>query len=371
MSAVSLVRGKERRVTITRALELIADEFRPGERIVIKPNFVSTTRPLAATHVDAVRAVLDFLRDRGAGRSGGNSLRTGNFTGAENSAGMKNSVRKIVVADGASFSDTNDGFRNFGYLPLREEYGVELIDLNRDEWIEVDAYNSRLKPVKLRLSRTLAESDTIISVTPPKTHDTVIVTLSLKNVIMGGLIRDQKVGSSGLLGKFVNLGFSSLIPPFVRDWPPLQSMRDWINRSTIRSDKLAMHQGFPVINLNLFKLAQAVRPHLSIIDGTVGMEGDGPVRGTGVDLSAVIASTDFLAADTLAAHIMGFPIREIGYLHYCALEGMGVSDISEMDIRGDAVEDCVIPFKPHQTYQEQLKWQADFLRDLVPQESGV
>jgi len=358
-SAVALVKGEERNATIARALELISDEFRPGERIVVKPNFVSTTRQLAATHVNAVRTVLDYLRERFEGGSDGSSTGAGSLAG------------RVVVAESASFSDTLDGYRNFGYHPLKEEYGIELIDLNRDDWVEVDAYNSRLNPVKLRLSRTLAESDTIISVSPPKTHDTVIVTLSLKNVIMGGLIRDQKESSGGLLRKFANLGFSSLIPPFVRDWPPLQSMRDWINRRAIHSDKLAMHQGYPVINLNLFKLAQVVRPHLSIIDGTVGMEGNGPIQGTSVDLGAVIASTDFLAADALAAHLMGFPIDGIGYLHYCALEGMGEADVSELEIRGDTVEECVLPFKPHQTYREQLKWRVDALKDLVPRESTI
>ncbi len=339
-SSVALVRGKERRETVLRSLELISEDIHPGKRIVVKPNFVSTKKPLAATHVDAVRAVLDFLRDRNGG--------------------------EIVVAEGASFSDTMDGFKNFGYHSLRDEYGIDLLDLNRDEWIEVDTFDKRLKPVKLRLAKTLVDSDYIISVSPPKTHDTVVVTLSLKNIIMGGLIRDQEEGSFRGLGMLASLGIGSILPASIRDWPPLHTVRDRINRSTIKSDKLAMHQGYPAINLNLYKLARVVKPQLSIIDGTVGMEGNGPIMGSPVDLGVVIASTDFLAADTLAAHIMGFRLDEIGYLHYCSLDGMGVGDLSEMDIRGDDVEDCVLPFKPHQTYQAQLNWWDESLENLVP-----
>ena len=343
-STVALVRGTERSGAICRALDLIADEVRPGERVVVTPNFVSTTRPLAATHVDAVRAVLAFLRDRGAG--------------------------KILVADGASFSDTMEGFRNFGYLPLRDEFGIELVDLNRDAWVEVEAFDRRLQPVRLRLSRTLAESDYVVSVGPPKTHDTVVATLSLKNVIMGGLIRDQKEGGGSAipapLGRLAALGLGTLIPSFVRDWPPLQSVRDWVNRRAIHSDKLAMHQGYPVINLNLYRLARVVRPHLSVIDGTVGMEGNRPIAGTPIELGAVVAGTDFLAADTVAAHLMGFPIEEIGYLHYCRLAGMGAGSLSEIEIRGDDVEACVRPFQPHETYQKQLAWRDERLRDLAP-----
>jgi uncharacterized protein (DUF362 family) len=341
--SVALVRGRERRETILRSLELISEDIQPGKRIVIKPNFVSTRKPLAVTHVDAVRAVLDFLRDRKRG--------------------------EIVVAEGASFSDTMDGFKNFGYHPLHDEYGIDLIDLNRDEWIEVDAFDKRLQPIKLRLARTLVDSDYIISVSPPKTHDTVVVTLSLKNIIMGGLIRDQEAGSLKGLGMLASLGIGSILPASIRDWPPLHTVRDWINKSTIKSDKLAMHQGYPAINLNLYRLARVVKPHLSIIDGTIGMEGNGPIMGTGVNLGVVIASTDFLAADSLAAYIMGFRLEEIGYLHYCSLDGMGVGDLTEMDIRGDDVEDCVLPFKPHQTYKAQLKWRDESLKDLVPQAS--
>jgi len=339
-AVVSLARGTDRKETISRALELISDRIRPGKKIVIKPNFVSTLRPLAATHVDAVRAVLDYLRDRHDG--------------------------PIVVADGASFTDTMEGFRNFGYLPLRDEYGVDLVDLNRDDWVEVEAYDRKFNPTRLRLSRILVESDTIISVTPPKTHDTVIVTLSLKNVIMGGLIRDQSEHSTPGLGRLVSFGLGFIAPPAVRDWPPLQQVKDWINQRMIRSDKLAMHQGFPAINLSLFKLAQRVRPHLSIIDGTVGMEGNGPIMGKGVNLGVVIASTDFLAADTLAAYIMGFRIEEIGYLYYCKLAGMGAGDLSEMEIRGERVEDCVLPFQPHQSYRAQLRWRDDRVKGFVP-----
>jgi hypothetical protein len=259
------------------------------------------------------------------------------------------------------------GYRNFNYLPLKEEFSIELIDLNRDGWIEVDAFNRRLRPVRLRMARTLVDSDYIISVGPPKTHDTVIATLSLKNVIMGGLIRDQKEGSGSAVERFAGIGLGSIIPPFVRDWPPLQAVRDWINRRTIHSDKLAMHQGYPAIHLNLYKLAHVVRPHLSVIDGTVGMEGNGPIAGTAVDLGVVIASTDFLAADSLAAHVMGFNLEEIGYLYYCYLDGMGAGLPSEMEVRGDDPEEGVHPFKPHQTYREQLKWREASLRGLVPE----
>ena len=82
--------------------------------------------------------------------------------------------------------------------------------------------------------------------------------------------------------------------------------------------------------------------------------------------SAIDLPPERMNAVPLATHIMGFRLDEIGYLHYCRLAGMGVAELSEMDIRGDDVEACILPFKPHHTYQDQLKWRDESLRDLVP-----
>jgi len=63
---VALVRGQSRRENVTAALESIAGQIGLNgvHRVLVKPNFVSVNRQLAATHVDAVRAVLDFVRAR-------------------------------------------------------------------------------------------------------------------------------------------------------------------------------------------------------------------------------------------------------------------------------------------------------------------
>ncbi|HIC93847.1 MAG TPA: DUF362 domain-containing protein, partial [Anaerolineae bacterium] len=68
-SKVALVRGDDRYGNIAQALTLIEDgvDLSDKRRVLIKPNFVSTGRQLAATHVEAVRAVLDWLRARYSG----------------------------------------------------------------------------------------------------------------------------------------------------------------------------------------------------------------------------------------------------------------------------------------------------------------
>ncbi|RLC66258.1 MAG: hypothetical protein DRI48_05060, partial [Chloroflexi bacterium] len=170
---VALVQGQSRYGNVMAALNRIAGQVQLDgvRRVLIKPNFVSTTRPLAATNVQAVRATLDFVRTRYDG--------------------------PIVVAEGAAASSTWSGFRNFGYERLAEEYGVELKDLNADDAVPVQVYDRCLRPLTVYLARTVVEADYRISVGPPKTHDVVIVTLSIKNLVMGALVNPQAARNGG------------------------------------------------------------------------------------------------------------------------------------------------------------------------------
>jgi len=326
-SRVALVKGDNRYENIARALQLIEDQIdlSDKEQVFIKVNFVSTTRQLAATHVDAVRALLDFLRERYKG--------------------------PIIIGEGAALSDTLEGYRNFGYLPLAEEYDIILMDLNRDHWVEVELYDRLLRPMKLRVARTVVESDFRIAIGPPKTHDTVVVTLSLKNIAVGSLIRNQGSGSAILATA------RRFVPARIAKSPLIERLKAPVASTMARSDKVALHQGYHGINLNLYHLARIVAPHLSVIDGFEAMEGEGPVSGDPVPWRIAVASTDFLAADVLTTHLMGFNVEEIGYLYYCKIKGLGTGDIKQMEIVGNiSLKEARRPFRPHPTYKEQLNW---------------
>jgi len=231
---VGLVESKSHYDGVLKALSLIenqiAEEIKGKKKILIKPNFVSTSRQLAATHVDAVRAVLDFLEKHYSG--------------------------KVII---------------------------------RDDYIEVEGYDSRLRPLKFRLSKTAVESDYRISLALPKTHDTVIVTLAVKNMVMG---------------------------------------------SVVGHDKGRMHQGYKAINLSIAKLAQTVMPHLGVIDGYVGMEGRGPVSGDPVNLRIAAASVYPVSLDAVVTEIMGFNPSDVGYLYHLSKWGVGVIDTRMIEIIG-------------------------------------
>lgn len=292
MSIVSIARANSRYATVKKALSLISADVKKSikgkKKVMIKPNFVSDHIQLAATHVDCVRAIIDFILPTSA---------------------------ELLIAEGSA-GDTMRAYKNFGYVKLARDYGVELIDLNDDDYEEVEIFNRGLVDVgttKVRISKTALEVDYRISPAMLKTHDTVIATLSIKNMVMGCV-----------------------------------------------QDKVRMHQGYQAINLNIYKIAKLLPVHLAVIDGWKGMEGNGPVHGTAVDMGIALASTDAVSADFVAAKVMGFDPKDIGYLSYAAgnfeFEKLGEGNFEKIEIVGlhEKVSKC---FKPHYTWEEQKKWQ--------------
>jgi uncharacterized protein (DUF362 family) len=325
-SDVAIVKGDDRYRNIYRSLELIEDQIRLGQRIVVKPNMVSITKPLSATHADALEAVLQFIRERTDG--------------------------EIIVAEGCANADSIKGFEIYGLAEVANRYRAHLVDLNRDRWVEVEVFDRDLLKIRLRFARTIAESDCRISLTPMKTHDTVIVTLSLKNLVMGGLIREGR-RSLELLERLTH-GLSHWVRPrdalFPRGF-------GWVIKHVIRSDKVTMHQTYATMNYNLFLIARVYPVHLAILDGFTAMEGRGPTEGDPVSLSVAVASTDFIAADSIGARLMGFDPEEVGYLHYAIADGLGAGELDRIRIRGDRLANCVRPFEPHPSYERQRAWQ--------------
>jgi uncharacterized protein (DUF362 family) len=109
MVTVSLINGESRRATVKKSLDTISQDINKGlkpGKVIIKPNFVSTSVQLAASHADQIRGILDYFKE---------------FYD-----------KKITIAEAASpfTGGTSEGFENFGYNQLTEEYDVELLDLN-------------------------------------------------------------------------------------------------------------------------------------------------------------------------------------------------------------------------------------------------
>jgi len=330
MPSVAIIKGPDRYDNITRALDLLGSEAICGTRHLIKPNFVSTANQLASTHKVAARAVLDFLR--------------------------RHSENPVIIGEGAALHDTYDGFRNFGFNDLVNTYdGVELKDLNRDKYETSTLYDQGLTPLEFRIAETVLHSDHRISVSIPKTHDTAMVTLSLKNMVVGSLIRNMGHSLFNVVGCLADRCLMH-VPSRVKPFFSFQSLSRMGITKISSSDKVRLHQGYLNMHLFLYQLVRIIPPHLSILDGFTAMEGDGPVSGDRVDWRIAIAGTDGVAVDAVAAYLMGFDPDSVGYLFFCGKAGLGETNIDNINILGNRLEECRHTFRPHRSYQAQLRW---------------
>ncbi len=173
----------------------------------------------------------------------------------------------------------------------------------------------------------LSPDSYIVSVARMKTHNLAIVTLSLKNIVLGAPVKDP--------------GFT---------FGPNR-------KEGIKSDKSIIHGGgFRGINYNLYDLASRLHPHLAVIDGFQGMEGNGPSNGTPVDHRVCVVSTDWLAADRVAVELMGVDFGIIGYYNYCAQARLGTTDLSKIEIVGESISNHIKHYKLHDNLEKQLVW---------------
>lgn len=337
-SRVALVKGGDRMQNIDSALRLVDGDIRLDGKtnVLVKVNFVSVTNQLAATHADAVRAVLRYVRERYDGR-----ISIGEST--------------IVPA--------LQGFENYGYKGLVEEFGVELVDLNEGDWVEVVVYDSNLNPIRLKYSKAVADSDYRIVVGPPKTHDVVVVTHSIKNLAMGALYYRVKTGSSGAVRGLLRRAYHTL-PASVRQSGRVSRVRDTAAEYA-GGDKRRMHQGYPVHNANLCLVNREFSPDLSVVDGWVGMEGEGPEAGEPVDWRVALAGTDAVAVDCLTTDLMGFDLEDVGYLWYCWQAGLGAGALDEMEVVGADPESCRRCFRPAANFEAQRQWRDDKVGKLI------
>ena len=123
------------------------------------------------------------------------------------------------------------------------------------------------------------------------------------------------------------------------------------------SDKKYFH---PFLSKVLVDINKLIKSDLCILESGPAMEGNGPVRGSGVDTQAVLASTDFIAADIIGAELMGFNPENIGYLQYAAgrdgFRPLGVGDREKITLVGTPLETLRRKFRPHDSYRAQLAW---------------
>ncbi len=312
-ATVALAQGEDRRNNVYEALVAIDDQVRPRLRnkkyVIIKPNNVSSDNQLASSHADALRGMLDYLAPR--------------FKGP------------VMIAESAA-GDTMTGFENFKYPGVASEYksqNVSLVDLNAEgKYVLLPLIDFDLHVVQVRLAARLLDPDAfVLGAAVLKTHDMAIVTLSVKNMVVGAALHQA----------------------------PKQTPR-W-------NDKRKYHAGIRQSYYNMFATAQKLATNWSatIIDGFEGMEGNGPTSGTPVPSRLAIASTDYAAADRVGAEVMGVDANWLGWLKYCGEVGVGQWDLANIDIRGARIGPVRKKYRMHSDVDRMLQWMGP-MQELPP-----
>ncbi len=201
----------------------------------------------------------------------------------------------ITVGDGSAFRrDTYTVAKNCGLVEVLEAQKIPFIDLNYDELIPVKVRDGWIRNVDtIWLPRHVTEADYIVSMPKLKTHHWARVTLSLKNLL--GVIPGSKYG-----------------------WA-----KNIIHINGINATILGLYQSLP--------------PVLSIVDGIVGMQGNGPLFGKPIQHGLLAMGRDPLAVDATCARLMGFSIESIPHIIGASVAGIGQAQ--KIELRGVSPEE--------------------------------
>jgi uncharacterized protein (DUF362 family) len=194
-----------------------------------------------------------------------------------------------------------DLVRASGLGDVLRHYQVAFLDLNHDEPVKTPNRGGLTGLEHLYLARTIACADVLISLPKLKTHHWAGVTLSLKNLF-------------------------GTLPGICYGWP--KNELHWCG-----------------IDESIVDIALTRRPDLAIVDGIVGMEGDGPLNGTPKSLGALIMGWDPLAVDATCCRLMQLDPEKVAYLVLGHRRRLGRLHAARIEQIGEAIEAVAQPFE--------------------------
>ncbi len=191
--------------------------------------------------------------------------------GGAKEAFLKLGAARVLVGEGPAHQRDTEAIAEAIHLgdyigPLAENF----VDLNVDELHRVALRTHASKLGELFLPRSVLEADFFVSMPKMKTHHWAGVTLSMKNLF-------------------------GVVPGSCYGWP--KNILHWVG-----------------IDRSILDLTSTVRPSFAIVDGIIGMEGNGPIQGKPKHAGVLILGDDPVAVDATAARVMGVLPEKINYL---------------------------------------------------------
>ncbi|NOY27779.1 MAG: DUF362 domain-containing protein [Oligoflexia bacterium] len=221
------------------------------------------------------------------------------FIAAVAAAFLELGAGRVTVAEGAGHArDSEYLLEQSGLEDQLRPLGVPFVDLNVDDAVDVRPPHNLTGLGSLPVARTVMAADLLVSLPKLKTHHHVGVTLSMKNLF-------------------------GTVPGHVVGWP-----------------KNPLH--WAGIDNSVDDLWSGIQPAFAIVDGIIGMEGDGPIMGTAVPMGLLLFGDHLPAVDAVATRLMGLRPERVHYLHQAIGLG-GTIAARKILIMGDQVDPR--PFK--------------------------
>lgn len=294
-----------------------------GERVARgqpgKPWDANAFAPIGQARVSVVRAssydtelsvvVEDALRSIGASFAGASVLLKPNLVEYDPGSAINTDPRlvaatviavrrlgaaSVIVGEGPGHRrDTDYVAGESGLLAALREVGAGFVDLNTAPAQQRSLHTRYSRLGELWLPRPVLDADVVVSMPKLKTHHWAGATLSMKNLF-------------------------GCVPGRLYGWP--KNVLHWAG-----------------LEGSIIDVAAAIRPAYAIVDGIVGMEGDGPIRGAAKAAGVLVVGDDLVATDAVAARVMGFDPERLGYLAEAG-RFLGEVHLEEIAHRGEDPE---------------------------------
>ncbi|MEX2683353.1 MAG: DUF362 domain-containing protein [Candidatus Sigynarchaeota archaeon] len=195
-----------------------------------------------------------------------------------------NPAARITVGEGGFTTQTTEAFERNGIFQACKPLGIDVVDFNADERVAVEIPGAKALKGTIYLSRVAVECDCIISLPALKTHSMAVTTLSMKN-FMGTM-----------------------------------------------SNKSIMHSRLHEKINDLYSYFRPKAP-FAVVDGFIGNEGY-ECAANPMHHGLLLASTDFVALDTVCSYLMGQDLASCKYLAIGTARGHGESDLTRIHVDG-------------------------------------
>jgi len=301
------------------SLRRLLREPQPWDEAAFRPPGTAHVAVLTASGYDSGLevTVLEGLRAIGADVRGANVLLKPNLVEFDPTTAINTEPRLIAAAvlafrrlgaasvrvgEGPGHRrDVQDVVTRSGLAEALTGVEAPFVDLNAAAVRRVTLRSHYTDLGELWLPAPVLDADVVVSMPKMKTHHWAGVTLSLKNLF-------------------------GTLPGRVYGWP--KNILHWAG-----------------IEPSILDIGGAVRPSYAIIDGIVGMEGNGPISGDPIESGVLVFSNDPVAADSIGASLMGSDPERIPYITEAG-RFLGQADRDRIEQRGEDPEGLIRSFAP-------------------------